>query len=167
MTTRPTVHVFDTTTPPTILAAAPTPAVLSTPLRDDLIRFVHTNVAKNRRQAYGVTRRQGHRTTAASWGTGRAVARIPRAGGGGTNRSGQGAHGNMCRGGHMFAATKTLRRWHRHVNRAQRRLAVCSALAATAVPALVLSRGHRVEGVPELPLVVSDAVGGLGRTRDA
>ena len=39
-------------------------------------------------------------------GTGRAVARIPRVGGGGTHRSGQAAFGNMCRGGRMFAPTK-------------------------------------------------------------
>lgn len=48
----------------------------------------------------------GHQTSAESWGTGRAVARIPRVRGGGTHRSGQGAFGNMCRGGRMFAPTK-------------------------------------------------------------
>lgn len=48
----------------------------------------------------------GHQTSAESWGTGRAVARIPRVRGGGTHRCGQGAFGNMCRGGHMFAPTK-------------------------------------------------------------
>jgi large subunit ribosomal protein L4e len=31
----------------------------------------------------------GHQTSAESWGTGRAVARIPRVGGAGTHRSGQ------------------------------------------------------------------------------
>lgn len=50
----------------------------------------------------------GHQTSAESWGTGRAVARIPRVRGGGTHRSGQGAFGNMCRGGRMFAPTKVL-----------------------------------------------------------
>ena len=37
----------------------------------------------------------------------------------------------------------------------QRRYAIVSALAASAVPALVMARGHRVEGLPEIPLVVS------------
>lgn len=37
---------------------------------------------------------------------GRAVSRIPRVPGGGTHRAGQGAFGNMCRGGRMFAPTK-------------------------------------------------------------
>ena len=75
---------------------------------------------------------------------GRAVARIPRAGGGGTHRSGQGAYGNMCRGGHMFSPLKVFRKWHRRINRDQRRYATVSALAASAVPALVMARGHKV-----------------------
>lgn len=40
----------------------------------------------------------------------------------------------------------------------QKRYAVASALAATAVPALVMARGHRVEEVPELPLVVDSSL---------
>lgn len=46
-------------------------------------------IAKNKRQAYAVSEKAGHQTSAESWGTGRAVARIPRVGGGGTHRSGQ------------------------------------------------------------------------------
>lgn len=83
----------------------------------------------------------GHQTSAESWGTGRAVARIPRVRGGGTHRSGQGAFGNMCRGGRMFAPTKVWRRWHRKINVNQRRYAICSAIAATGIPALVMSKG--------------------------
>merc|ERR1711990_530992 len=47
--------------------------------------------------------------------------------------------GNMCRGGRMFAPTKTWRRWHRKINVAQKRYAMCSAIAATGVPALVMA----------------------------
>jgi large subunit ribosomal protein L4e len=88
-------------------------------------------------------------------------------GGGGTQRSGQGAFGNMCRGGRMFAPTKIWRRWHRHVNVNQKRYAVASALAASAVPALVMARGHRVEDVPELPLVVDNSLEGVVKTAEA
>merc|ERR1712107_854994 len=99
-------------------------------------------IAKNHRQPYSVNVDAGHQTSAESWGTGRAVARIPRVRGGGTHRSGQGAFGNMCRGGHMFAPTKVYRRWHRKVNVAQKRYAMVSAIAATGVPALVMAKGH-------------------------
>jgi large subunit ribosomal protein L4e len=83
----------------------------------------------------------GAQTSAESWGTGRAVARIPRVRGGGTHRSGQGAFGNMCRGGRMYAPLKVWRKWHRKINLKQRRYALVSALAASGVPSLVLARG--------------------------
>lgn len=143
------------------------PAVFSAPIRPDLVSFVHTNIAKNSRQAYAVSEEAGHQTSAESWGTGRAVARIPRVGGGGTGRSGQGAFGNMCRGGRMFAPTKTYRRWHRKVSVNQRRYAVVSALAASALPALVMARGHRIESIAELPLVISSAMESVNKTRAA
>ena len=76
--------------------------------------------------------------------------------GGGTHRSGQATFGNMCRGGGMFSPTKTWRRWHRKVNVTQKRHAVCSSLAASTIPPLVMARGHRIDEVSELPLVVSD-----------
>merc|ERR1711934_357076 len=143
------------------------PAVFLAPIRPDIVTFVHTSMNKNRRQAYAVNKDAGHQTSAESWGTGRAVARIPRVRGGGTHRSGQGAFGNMCRGGHMFAPTKTWRRWHREVSLAQKRYAMCSAIAATGVPALVMAKGHQIQETPEIPLVVSDKIQGYNKTKDA
>merc|ERR1712227_667040 len=143
------------------------PAVFKAPIRPDIVSFIHHEVAKNHRQAYAVNRDAGHQTSAESWGTGRAVARIPRVRGGGTHRSGQGAFGNMCRGGHMFAPTKVYRRWHRRVNVAQKRYAMVSAIAATGVPALVMAKGHRIEQIPEVPLVVSDKVQSYKKTKEA
>lgn len=154
-TARPMVSVFDGSKKsgkPVCL-----PEVFSAPLRADLVRIVHTNMNKNKRQAVSVKFEAGYDTAAASWGTGRAVARIPRVPGGGTHRSGQGAFGNMCRGGGMFNPTKTWRKWHRKTNVTQKRHALAAALAATAVPALVMARGHKIDEVPELPLVVSGA----------
>lgn len=117
---------------------------------DPQVRAVHTGLAKNNRQPYAVNFGAGMQTSAESWGTGRAVSRIPRVPGGGTHRAGQGAFGNMCRGGRMFAPTKVWRRWHRKVNINQKRYAVASALAASALPSLVLARGHRIEQVRRL-----------------
>lgn len=143
------------------------PVVMTAPMRPDIVQFVHTNMNKNHRQAYSVSPWAGKRATATSWGTGRAVARIPRVGGGGTSRSGQGAYGNMCRGGRMFAPTKTWRRWHRKINISQKRYAVASALAASAVPALVMARGHKIDDVPEIPLVIENELESKKKTSEA
>lgn len=143
------------------------PAVFGAPVRADLVHSVFVRVNKNKRQAYAVSEKAGHQTSAESWGTGRAVARIPRVGGGGTHRSGQGAFGNMCRGGRMFAPTKTWRRWHVKVNQNEKRYATASAIAASGVTSLVLARGHRVEDVQELPLVVANDLEAVTKTKDA
>lgn len=143
------------------------PVVYKAPIRPDVVSFVHQQMSMNRRQPYAVNRDAGHQTSAESWGTGRAVARIPRVRGGGTHRSGQGAFGNMCRGGRMFAPTKTWRRWHRRINVQQKRFALASAVAGSGVPALVMSKGHMVHEIPELPLVVSDKVQSFNKTKQA
>ncbi|ORX52812.1 hypothetical protein DM01DRAFT_1336591 [Hesseltinella vesiculosa] len=143
------------------------PDVFKAPVRPDIVNFVHTNMAKNKRQAYAVSSKAGEQTSAESWGTGRAVARIPRVNGSGTHRAGQAAFGNMCRGGRMFAPTKTWRKWSRITPVNQKRYATVSALAASAVPALVMARGHRVEKIQEVPLVVSDQVESFNKTKQA
>ncbi|GAV51602.1 hypothetical protein ZYGR_0AF00730 [Zygosaccharomyces rouxii] len=148
-------------------AAVPLPAVFAAPIRADIVHSVFTSVNKNKRQAYAVAPEAGKQHSAESWGTGRAVARIPRIAGGGTHASGQGAFGNMCRGGRMFAPTKTWRRWNVKVNQNEKRYATASAIAASGVASLVLARGHRVEKIPEIPLVVSNDLESITRTKEA
>jgi len=67
----------------------------------------------------------------------------------------------------MFAPTKTWRKWHRKINLNQKRYAVASAVAASALPSLVLARGHKIEKVPEFPLVVDNGVESITKTKDA
>lgn len=163
---RPLVSVFDTDGNPTG-DQVPLPAVFKAPIRVDIVKRVHDHALKNSRQAYAVFHKAGHQTSAESWGTGRAVSRIPRVPGGGTHRAGQGAFGNMCRGGRMFNPTKPWRKWHRKTNLNLRRYAMVSAIAASALPSLLMARGHKIGNVPEVPVVVDDRVEGVTRTKDA
>ena len=166
MAARPTVSVYSASQDK-VVGNAPLPAVFSAPIRNDVVQFVHKEMAKNGRQAYAVNRLSGMKHSAVSWGTGRAVARIPRVKGSGTHAAAAGAFGNQCRNGRMFAPTKTYRRWHRRINLHQKRYAVTSALAASAVPALLMARGHKVENIAEVPLVVEDAIQQYTKTKDA
>lgn len=159
MSARPTTNVYSCSEDKVVGSVA-LPAVFSAPIRNDILQFVHTNMAKNSRQAYAVNRLAGMNHPAESWHTGRAVARIPRIGS-------TGAFGNMCRGGRMFAPTKTYRRWHRKINLHQKRFAVVSAIAASGLPALVMSRGHKIERIPEIPFVVDNSVQGYEKTKQA
>mmetsp|Transcript_89956 Transcript_89956/g.249848 ORF Transcript_89956/g.249848 Transcript_89956/m.249848 type:complete len:410 (+) Transcript_89956:106-1335(+) len=166
-TARPVVSVYQYDSPSEKSGTVPMPTVLTMPLRPDIVRYVHTRVQKNKRQAYAVGAKVGYDTAAESWGTGRAVSRLPRAPGGGTHRAGQGAFGNMARGGGMFNPTRIWRRWHRRVNVKEKRHAVATSLAASCLPPLVMARGHRIGNVSELPLVVSDGAESLQKTKQA
>lgn len=67
----------------------------------------------------------------------------------------------------MFAPTKTWRKWNVKVNHNEKRYATASAIAASAVASLVLARGHRVEKIPEIPLVVSNDLESVKKTKEA
>merc|ERR1719450_1945354 len=166
-TERPVVSVYQHDDPSQKSKTVVMPRVLASPLRPDIISFVHSNMSKNKRQAYALSPKAGYGTAAESWGTGRAVARIPRVPGGGTHRAGQAAFGNMCRGGGMFSPTKVWRRWHRRVNVTLKRHSVAVALAASTLPPLVMVRGHKIDEVAELPLVVTDEAEKITKTKDA
>ncbi|KAK3117204.1 60S ribosomal protein L4B [Teratosphaeriaceae sp. CCFEE 6253] len=166
---QPTVTIHGADGSPTS-DSHPLPKVFKAPIRPDIVQTVHTGMAKNRRQPYAVSEKAGHQTSAESWGTGRAVARIPRVSGGGTHRAGQAAFGNMCRSGRMFAPTKIWRKWHQKINLGQKRFATASAIAASSSAALLLARGHHISTVPEVPLVVAStafANGAIKKTSQA
>merc|ERR1711990_1435642 len=154
MTTRPVVSVYNSENGKELESGVAMPEVFSTPIRNDIVHYVHSRLAKNRRQGHAVFYKAGAEHSAESWGTGRAVARIPRISGSGTSRAGQATFGNMCRKARMFAPLKIWRKWHQKCNVTQRRHAVASVLAASACTPLVMARGHKVDGVPELPLVL-------------
>lgn len=65
----------------------------------------------------------------------------------------------------MFSPLQTWRRWHRRVNKSEKRLAAVSTLAASCLPSLVMARGHRIGEVNELPIIVTDGIEKMVRTR--
>ena len=143
------------------------PDVFNVELREDLVRSVHDLVLLNTRQPYAVSPTAGGQHSAESWGSGRAVARVPRVKGSGTRRAGQAAFANFARKGRMAHPTKTTRRWHRKTPLTLRRTVCAMSVAATAVPEIVEGRGHRISKVNMLPIVVSDSVSALSKTKEA
>ena len=148
-------------------ATVPLPKVFDTPIRADVIRLIYTNLAKNQMQPHGTSPVAGIRPSAVSWGTGRAKARVPRVNGSGSNRNGQGAYANFCRGGHRFGPPNVQRRWFRPVPIKQRRYAVASAIAATAFPQYVEARGHAIKEIQNIPVVISDEIESITKTKAA
>ncbi|KRH95193.1 60S ribosomal protein L4 [Pseudoloma neurophilia] len=144
------------------------PAVFETPIRSDLIQYVHKNVSMNKRQPYAVKPTAGKNYSAESWGTGRALARVPRIKGSGTRRAGQAAFANFARGGHIGHPTNVQRRWQRKTNLNLRRLVTAMGIAASGVAPIVESRGHRIEKLEKIPLVIdNEDLKSITKTKDA
>lgn len=142
------------------------PKVFSTPIRPDLIKRAVLSILSARRQPYGTDPGAGKRTTAESWGTGYGVARVPRVKGRRHPAAGRGAFAPMTVGGRRAHPPKSERIFLERINRKEKKLATCSAIAATAKPELVKRRGHHIDKVPEIPLVVTDEVQKMKSARE-
>jgi len=103
----------------------------------------------------------GKRTTAESRGTGSGIARVPRLKGGGRAKFAPSTVGG--RQPHPPTANKTI---VKRISKKEARLALISAIAATASKATVKSRGHEIAKVLEIPIVVTDDIAELKRTKD-
>eukprot|EP00028_Trichosphaerium_sp_Am-I-7-wt_P011944 CAMPEP_0168518768 /NCGR_PEP_ID=MMETSP0405-20121227/6909_1 /TAXON_ID=498012 /ORGANISM="Trichosphaerium sp, Strain Am-I-7 wt" /LENGTH=412 /DNA_ID=CAMNT_0008539163 /DNA_START=34 /DNA_END=1272 /DNA_ORIENTATION=+ len=165
---RPTVAVQFSSEDASKLEQVAMPDVLRAPIRIDIVRMIHRCLRLSLRQPTAVHHSAGMDVSAESWGTGRAVSRAPRVHGGGTHRAGQVAFAPFARGGRMFKPKRLWKRWRRMTPKNQKRYAVCSALSATAVPALVMARGHQIQETAEVPLVVAAGkILDIEKTKDA
>lgn len=66
MASRPTVTIIGKDGAPSG-ATHTIPAVFASPIRPDIVKQVHTGMAKNKRQPYAVSEKAGHQTSAESW----------------------------------------------------------------------------------------------------
>jgi len=108
----------------------------------------------------------GKRTTAESFGVGRGISRVPRIGGHGP-LSGTAAFAPGTMGGRSAFPPVTGKRLVKEINKNERRLALRSAIAATASNDIVKKRGHKFDNERSLPLVVTDEVEKLAKSSDA
>jgi len=144
----------------------PLPEIFQTPLRLDVIKKAVLSCQSRRYQPQGRDPRAGERTTAVSLGVGHGLARVPRVKGRRSPSSGKGALAGMTVGGRRAHPPKSEKKIVKSINTKERRLAVQSAVAATADEKLVVSRGHLTEGVRDFPLVVVDRIQGLEKSSD-
>jgi large subunit ribosomal protein L4e len=114
----------------------------------------------NRRQRYGPSPSSGMRHSVETWGKGRGVSRVQRV----VNQF-RGAQSPGTVGGRRAHPPK-MSSWSKKLNKKERRAAKLSALAATAAPKMVKSRGHAIETDRALPIVVEDKFEEIDSTRD-
>ena len=98
--------------------------------------------------------------------TGQGVSRVARMQGGGGGRQGQGAEVASTRGGRQAHPPIVDKVIFKKLNKKENKLALCSAIAATASKDLVELRGHKVEGIESFPIIVSDDIESISKTSE-
>ena len=144
------------------------PIVFSTPFRRDLIHKVYTNLNTHQFQRQGRHPTAGMDNSADSLNppTGHGQARVARMKGGGGGRQGEAGEVASTRGGRQAHPPNVDKVIHKKVNKKEKKLALCSAIAATASKKLVESRGHRVEKIESFPIIVSDEIESISNAKD-
>lgn len=137
------------------------PASFETEFRPDLIRKTVNAAQANRRQPYGSDPMAGKKHSQYSWRSGQGVSRVPRLSQGSTA-----VLSPAVVGGRRAHPPKVERVWTEKVNKKERRLALASALAATADAEMVAERGHKFREGVSLPVVVKDDFASLSKTSD-
>ena len=138
------------------------PPVFSTPIRPDVIKRAVLAIQSSRRQPQGRDPMAGKRTTAESRGTGLGLARVPRVKG----PRGNAAFAPGVVGGRQAHPPVSAKRILKRIPKKEKQLALKSAIAATAQKDLIVLRGHSLEGVLEIPLITTDDLEELRKTKE-
>ncbi len=141
--------------------------IFETEFRPDVIKRAVLAAQSARIQPWATDRGAGKRTTAETWGKGFGAARVRRVKGRRHPAAGRAAFVPFAVGGRRAHPPKTEKKLRERVNKKERRLAIRSAIAATKDKKAVSSRGHVIDDVKELPVVVTDEFEGIKRTKQA
>ena len=144
------------------------PLIFSTPFRRDLIHKAWINITSHKFQPQGRHPSAGQDVVADSNDppTGQGVSRVARAKGGGGGRQGQGAEVASTRGGRQAHPPIVAKVIYKKLNKKENKLALCSAIAATASKDLIELRGHKIEGIKTFPIIVSDDIESVSKAND-
>ncbi|MGD0646031.1 MAG: 50S ribosomal protein L4 [Candidatus Bathyarchaeia archaeon] len=138
------------------------PTIFSTPLRPDVIKRAVLAIQSSSRQPQGRDPMAGKRTTAESRGTGSAISRVPRLKGGG----GRAAFAPSTVKGRQPHPPRAETKILKSIPKKEAKLALFSAIAATAQKDAVASRGHKIDDVPGIPMIVDNAIESLTKAKE-
>ena len=136
------------------------PAIFSEEYRPDLIKRAVLSAQSARIQPWGNDPMAGKRTSAESWGSGRGAAMVPR-----IKSGARAAFVPQAKGGRKAHPVRAEKNHHEKVNNKERRFAIRSAVAATTNEELVAGRGHKIENLEQVPIIVEDEISSVKTTK--
>lgn len=143
------------------------PPVFETPFRRDVIHKAFVNLDSHRFHPQGRHPTAGMDVVARSNDppTGQGVSRIAKMRGGGGGRQGQAGGVASVRGGRQAHPPNVAKVIKKKLNKKESRLALCSAIAGTAMGDAIRSRGHVTGNMESFPVVVNDSIEDIRSTK--
>ena len=154
------------------------PKVFEEKIREDLIKRAFLSTMSKKRQPYGTDIYAGKRTSAHYHGKrrpfradvtmmGREMARLPRLHAKTVpHLLFEARRAPQARKGRRAHPPKVEKIWIEKINEKERRKAIRSAIAATAVKELVENRGHKIKNLKIFPIVVDDKIQKITKTKE-
>src|SRR5215218_10620333 len=143
----------------------PLPQVFQTPFRPEVIHKVYVNLLSHKYQRQGRYPAAGEIVSAESRNTGLGIARLARARGEGFPRAGQAAGVAGVRHGRVAHPPESWKMIYKKINHKEKQLGLCSAIAVTAKKEMVQRRGHKLGNEVKLPIVVSNDIESIAKTK--
>jgi len=137
------------------------PKVFETPIHPEVIKRAVIAQQSHGFQPQGRDPMAGKRNTALSKGTGHGQARLPR-----LKQSGKADFAVQAVGGHLATPPRSEKVIIKRINKKEKRLAIQSGIAATAIKEIVAAHGHTIDNEAQLPLVIDDALESVQKTKD-
>ena len=126
------------------------PLIFSTPFRKELIHKAWTNITSHKFQPQGRHPSAGQDVVADS----------------NDPPTGQGAEVASTRGGRQAHPPIVGKVIYKKLNKKENKLALCSAIAATASKEIIEKRGHKIEGIETFPIIVSNDIESVSKAKD-
>ena len=142
------------------------PEIFETPYRPEVMHKVYINLLSHKYQRQGRYPAAGEIVSAESRNTGLGIARLARARGEGFQRAGQAAGVAGVRHGRVAHPPESWKNIYKKINNKEKRLGICSAIAATSRKDLIIKRGHKIGGLSDFPIVVSNEIESVSKTKD-
>ncbi len=142
------------------------PEVFGEEVRPDLIKKSVLSSQSQKIQPEGADSRAGMETTAETPPKGSGQTRVRRFQGRRYHAAGRAAWAPFTVGGRRAHPPKAEEKEGEGINKKENNLALRTAVSATKKTDLVSSRGHKIDGVENLPIVVDDELEGLKKTRE-
>jgi large subunit ribosomal protein L4e len=142
------------------------PSVFNTPFRPEIIKKVYVNVLSTKFQPQGRYPAAGEIVSAESRNTGLGMARLARARGEGFQRAGQAAGVAGVRSGRLAHPPVSWKKNYKKINKKEKQLGFCSAIAATSNKDIIEKRGHNVGNISAFPIVVANDLEKITKTAE-